>query len=148
MPTEPRPRTFADKLNFLFATVRPAGESREYTNTEIGEAIGVAPAYIGRLRRGMRDNPTIDNVKALARLFRVRLSYLVDELDAEQIAHVEWQLRLQRAFDKPGVKKLAMRVADANLSAEALETLTAMVEQVCRLEQPATNRNRPSRPSS
>ncbi len=150
--SDPQPvhtrRTLADKVNYLFASVRPPGEDREYTNSEVAQATGVSGSYIGYLRKGVRDNPTVDAVQALARHFGVRPSYLVDdEMDAEQEAAVEAQLRLCRALSYPGIEALAMRAAEAELSPAALDAVAAMIEQVQRLEQSAAKRrSRPARP--
>ncbi len=142
-------RTLAEKLNYLFATIRPSGEEREYTNAEVAQATGVSGSYIGYLRKGARDNPTVDAVQALARHFGVRPSYLVDdELDDAQLAAVEAQLRLSRVLARPGIEALAMRAAEAELSPEALDAVAAMIEQVQRLEQAAAakRRTRATRP--
>jgi transcriptional regulator with XRE-family HTH domain len=136
-------RTLADKLNHLFATVRPPGHDREYTNAEVAQATGVSGSYVGYLRKGIRDNPTVDAVQSLARHFGVRPSYFVDEdLDEERLASVDAQLRLARALITPGIEALAMRAAEADLSPEALDALTAMIEQVQRLEHAAGSKKR------
>jgi ESX-1-secreted protein regulator len=136
-----RPATFADRLNSLFDTVRPAGEDREYTNSEVASATDVSGSYIGYLRKGLRTNPSVETVQALARFFGVRPSYLVDdEQDDERVASAEAQLRLVQALNNPGIKQLAMRAAEANLSATALDAVTAMIEQVSRLEQAAARK--------
>jgi transcriptional regulator with XRE-family HTH domain len=130
------------RLNYLFATVRPADEEREFTNSEVAAETGVSASYIGYLRKGVRDNPSVDTVQALARFFGVRPSYLVDdELDEAQVAEIEAQLRLVRALRNPAIKRLAMRAAEADLSPTALDTITAMIDEVRKLEQ-ASARNR------
>jgi ESX-1-secreted protein regulator len=131
-------RTFADRLNFLFETVRPRGETREYANSEVAAATDVSGSYIGYLRKGVRDNPSVDTVQALARFFGVRPSYFVDdEQDAEEAAAVEARLRLRQALTDPGIERLAMRAAEAELSPAALDAITEMIDQVRRLEQAA-----------
>jgi transcriptional regulator with XRE-family HTH domain len=134
---EEKPLT--SRLNFLFATVRPPGEEREYTNSEVAAATGVSASYIGYLRKGVRDNPSVDTVQALARFFGVRPSSLVDDqLDEAQAADVEAQLRLVQALRNPAVKRLAMRAAEADLSPTALDAITAMIDEVRKLEQANT----------
>jgi transcriptional regulator with XRE-family HTH domain len=131
-------RTFADRLNYLFETVRPPGQDRRYTNSEVARAAGVSDSHIGYLRSGQRDNPSMELIQRLAKHFRVRAGYLIeDELDGERVANVEEQLRLAAALENAGVRGLAMRAAEANLSAKALDTLTEMIEQVRRLDQAA-----------
>lgn len=145
MATRPsRRRTLADRLNVLFETVRPPGEDREFTNSEVAAATAVSGSYIGYLRRGVRDNPSVETVQALARFFGVRPSYLVDDdEDEERTADTEARLRLFRALNDPGIRQLALRAADADLSRAGLEAVTAMIDQVRKLEgEAATARRR------
>jgi len=138
-----KPRTFADKINFLFTTVRPPGEEREYTNSEVAVATDISGSYIGYLRKGIRDNPSIEAVRALARFFGVPPSYLVDdERDEQRLASIEAQLKLVQALKNPGIKQLAMRAADAELSPTGLETIAAMIDEVRKLEQAARKPHR------
>lgn len=139
-----RPRALAEKLNFLFATVRPPGQDREYSNAEVAQSTGVSGSYIGYLRKGVRDNPTVEAIQALARHFGVRPSYLVDdESDEEQIASIEAQVRLSQALANPAIEALAMRAAESGLSAEGLDAVAAMLEQVQRLERGAAKDRAP-----
>jgi transcriptional regulator with XRE-family HTH domain len=126
-------RTFADKINFLFATVRPAGEDRT----------DISGSYIGYLRKGLRDNPSIEAVRALARFFGVPTSYLVeDEQDEERLASVEAQVKLMHALNNPGIRQLALRAADADLSPTGLDAVTAMIDEVQKLERAARKTRR------
>jgi transcriptional regulator with XRE-family HTH domain len=136
-------RTLAGKINFLFATVRPPDDDREYTNSEVAAATDLSGSYLGYLRKGVRDNPSVEAVQALARFFGVRPSYLVDdEPDEERAAHTEAQLRLVQALKNPGIAQLAMRAAEAHLSPTALDAITTMIDQVSKLEQQAANKKR------
>jgi transcriptional regulator with XRE-family HTH domain len=139
-------QTLAGKINFLFATVRPPDEDREYTNCEVAAATDLSGSYLGYLRRGVRDNPSVEAVQALARFFGVRPSYLVDnEPDEERAAQTEAQLRLAQALKNPGIVRLATRAAEAHLSPAALDAITAMIDQVSKLEQQAASRKRGAR---
>ena len=130
--------TLAERLNRLFEIVRPRGEERQYTNSEVAAATGVSGTYIGYLRRGVRDNPSVDTVQALARFFGVRPSYLVDDdVDDQQAASTEAQVRLFQALDDPGIRQLALRAAAADLSPMGLDAVAAMIDQVKKLEQEA-----------
>jgi transcriptional regulator with XRE-family HTH domain len=132
---------FAGRLNHLFATVRPPGEDREYTNSEVASATELSGSYLGYLRKGVRDNPSVEAVQALARFFGVRPSYLVDdEPDEEHAARTDAQLRLAQALKNPAIKRLAMRAAEADLSPTALDAITAMIDQVSKLEQNAAKK--------
>ncbi|MFI6540969.1 helix-turn-helix domain-containing protein [Nonomuraea sp. NPDC050547] len=129
-------KSFADKLNLLFETVRPPDAHREYTNSEVAAATDVSASYVGYLRKGVRDNPSVETIQALARFFEVRPSYFVDEdVDEEHAAAVEARLKLVQALNDPGIKRLAMRAMEAELSPAALDAITAMIDQVRRLEE-------------
>ncbi|MBB5083945.1 helix-turn-helix domain-containing protein [Nonomuraea endophytica] len=129
-------KSFADKLNLLFETVRPRDAHREYTNSEVAAATDVSASYIGYLRKGVRDNPSVETIQALARFFEVRPSYFVDEdVDDEHAEAVEARLRLVQALNDPGIKRLAMRAMEADLSPAALDAITAMIDQVRQLEE-------------
>lgn len=130
--------TVAERLNRLFEIVGPRGEDRQYSNSEVAAATGVSGTYIGYLRRGVRHNPSVETVQALARFFGVRPSYLVDDdVDDEQAASIEAQVRLFQALDDPGIRRLALRAAAADLSPVGLDAVAAMIDQVKKLEQEA-----------
>lgn len=129
-------KSFADKLNLLFETVQPRDAHREYANSEVAAATDISASYIGYLRKGVRDNPSVETIQALARFFGVRPSYFVDEqVDEEHAAAVEAQLRLVQALNDPGIKRLAMRAMEAELSPAALDAITAMIDHVRQLEE-------------
>jgi ESX-1-secreted protein regulator len=152
---EPSKGTFAARLNFLFDTVRPVPE-REYSNAEVAQATGLSASLIGFLRRGERTNPTADSIRALARHFGVRPSYLIDEpaddqAAAQAAAATETQLGLLRALQDDGIQALALRLAQANLSPEGIHAVTAMLDHVAAVERMAARRTparsrRPSKP--
>jgi len=136
MARRPAPLSFADRVNHLFATVRTA-DDEEYTNAEVAHATGISATYIGYLRKGVRGNPSVDTVRALARFFRVRPSYLVDEEPDEASAGP-----LAEALRNPGISRLAMRAAEADLSPAAIAAIAAMIDEVEKLEQ---GKRRPTR---
>lgn len=120
MPEPPRPaspgpahRSIAERLNHLFAAVRPPGGDREYQGKEVIAAIRAAggemsESYLSELRRGIKPNPTIRHLDALAQFFGIRPGYFTDDLVAEE---VEAELELRIAMRTSNVKDLALRVA-------------------------------------
>jgi transcriptional regulator with XRE-family HTH domain len=81
---KPAPRSLAAKLDALFREVkRPVDDPdeilREYTLAEVGAAIGRSPEYVGYLRYGQRDNPSVKVLRDLAKFFGTRVSDLADE---------------------------------------------------------------------
>ena len=140
---------FADRLNALFTAVRPGGGAREYTNSQVAAATGVSASYIGYLRKGVRFNPSVEAVQLLARFFAVRPGYFVDDgPDAGAVGGgVDDELTLIQALRDPGIKRLVMRAAEARLSAGALATIAAMIDEVGKLEQAAERERRAAPPS-
>ncbi|MGH3897600.1 MAG: helix-turn-helix domain-containing protein [Pseudonocardiaceae bacterium] len=110
-------RSIAERLNRLFIAIRPSGENREYQGKEVVAAIRAAggemsESYLSELRRGIKPNPTIRHLDALAEFFGVRPGYFTDDLVAEE---VEAELELRSAMRKANVKDLALRVANLGL---------------------------------
>lgn len=77
------PRSLADKLNHLVATVHPPGRG-PYTLDEMVAGIqanggSVSRTNLNALLLGKRSNPTKSTVEAIARFFGVSVSYLHDD---------------------------------------------------------------------
>lgn len=75
------PPTLADKLNRL---ARPPGSTRALYLDEIVEGIAdvggqVSRATLNTMMRGRNTNPHISTIEALAKYFRVSVSYLLDD---------------------------------------------------------------------
>lgn len=132
--TPPSRKTLAEKLDFLFRTVRRPGQ-REYTYEEVATAISrdqqekISASYIWYLRTGQRDNPTIKHLGALAKFFGVPTAYFIDEPTGER---VETELALLAALRDAGVRDVALRAA--GLSSESLETIGDMISRIRKLE--------------
>jgi transcriptional regulator with XRE-family HTH domain len=133
--SEPRPRrTLAEKLEYLFRTVREPGR-REYSNEEVSAAVArdqgvtVSASYIWYLRTGQRDNPTFKHLNALARFFGVPPAYFFDD---DFSVRVEAELALLTAMKDAGVRDVALRAA--GLSPESLGTITYVISRVRELE--------------
>src|SRR3954451_7852179 len=132
--TPRKPVTLAEKLDRLFKTVHPHGE-REYTHEEVAEGIRqqggptISATYIWQLRRGIKDNPTKRHLEALAEFFMVSPAYFFDEAAANLIHS---QLALLAAMRDAQVRHIATRVAE--LSPEGIDAVTAIIEQIRRLQ--------------
>lgn len=116
------PRTLAGKLNFLFSQVRPAGEDREFTAREVVAAVNgagteLSASHFSELRRGVKTNPTLRVLQALAAFFGVRVAYLLDDRDAVREVHARFALRA--AMDDAEVRDVAHRVAGLSPSQRA-----------------------------
>jgi transcriptional regulator with XRE-family HTH domain len=128
-------RTLAEKLDHLFATVRPGGRAEEYTYREVAaelEARGgpkISATYLWQLRKGIRDNPTRLHLVAIADFFGVSAAYFLDDAVTEQ---VDADLDLLVASRDPSVRLIALR--SAGLSPGGRRAITEMIEHVRAVE--------------
>jgi transcriptional regulator with XRE-family HTH domain len=126
-------RTLSEKLDHLFHTVRPA--KGEYSHEEVAAAIRerggptISATYVWQLRKGIRDNPTMRHLEALAGFFGVSPIYFFDDEAAQRI---EAELALLTSMRDASVRQVALRAS--GLSAESLETIQDMIERVRQLE--------------
>src|SRR5205085_1911330 len=91
---------FAEKLNYLFATVT-AQEGREHSNEQVASAItaggvSISQSYIWQLRKGIKDNPTVKHVQALADFFGVPPAYFFDEAVTDRVGQRLAQLKVEQ----------------------------------------------------
>jgi transcriptional regulator with XRE-family HTH domain len=126
--------TFAEKLDHLFKTVRPAsGGERSYGEVAEGLArLGgprVSANYIWQLRTGARDNPSKRHIEALAEYFGVPPTYFFDD---DLTMRVNAELDLLASLRDSGVREIALR--SRGLSADSQRLLQAMIEQARRAE--------------
>ncbi|MEV3860034.1 helix-turn-helix transcriptional regulator [Streptomyces sp. NPDC050095] len=132
--------SLADRLNHLFLTVRPEA-GREFSNEHVAVSIRqrgvtISQSYIWQLRKGIKTNPTLKHLEALAEFFGVPVAYFVDD---ETSSRVEAQLELlaearTTAESAPGdVRLMAMRAGE--LSAERRRQVMDLLDVVYRLEQ-------------
>jgi hypothetical protein len=131
------PHTLAERLDSLFATVVPAGRG-PYSNAEVATATGLAASYIGYLRTGKRQNPTLQTLEVLARFFGVPVAYFYDD-DAEQRIEAQLeQLRalssLRQVLQREGVRDLAARMG--GLSDGGIAAIGQLVDLLLDKQQP------------
>ena len=75
--------TLAEKVDRLFRT-NPSPRGKEYTYREVAsvmsqqDSVTFSPAYVWKLRTGVKDNPTIRHLQALARFFDEELTEFAD----------------------------------------------------------------------
>lgn len=123
------------KLNKLFDTMRKPNDP-PLSNAAAAEAItaktgvSISPAYMWQLRTGVKTNPTVAHLRAIATFFGVNPSYL---LDPGINPAIDAQLSLLQAMRDSGVRDLALRAS--GLSAQGLNSLAVMVDHVRKLEQ-------------
>ncbi len=137
-PQERQPgKTFADRLNHLFATVR-APHGGEHSNEHVAQIVAARTGatcsreYIRLLRAGERTNPTVRHVQALADVFGVPVAYFFDD-QVERDVNQDLEARqLQDAMRDAGVRHVAHRMV--GLSDASLRTVLDVVEHVRKLE--------------
>lgn len=127
-------RALADRLNYLFAAVRPADGDREYTGREVVAAISAAgtelsASHLSELRRGIKANPTVRVLEGLAQFFQVRVAYLTGDSKVER--EVESELELRRAMRDARVRDIAARAAglDATQRSALQQLLTQLIRE-------------------
>ncbi|SMF77023.1 helix-turn-helix domain-containing protein [Streptomyces sp. Amel2xC10] len=137
-------QNLADRLNQLFATVRP-DPHHEYSNEYVAAAIrrstadvSISQSYIWQLRNGRKNNPTLKHLQALAGFFGVPTAYFVEDEAADRIteqleALASEQARLHEASKGNDVKLMAMRAGQ--LSPEHRKQVMDLLDVVYRLEQ-------------
>ena len=129
------PSELAIKLNKLFDTMRkpsvpPLSNAAAADAITAKTGVSISAAYLWQLRSGMKTNPTVTHLRAIAQFFGVAPSYLIDPgIDPE----IDAQLNLLQAMRDAGVRDLAMRAS--GLTPQALNSLRAMVDHARQLEQ-------------
>lgn len=117
------------KIDRLFEVMRKPNQP-PLSNAAAVEAItaktgvSISAAYLWQLRTGMKTNPTITHLRAIAEFFGVPASYLIDEGEDPRI---EAQLQALRTFRDAGVRDLAARAS--GLTPSSLESIRRMVDQ-------------------
>lgn len=126
--------TFAQRLDRLFATMHPKDRGPfTYADVEAGvrelaRAAGdpegtVSASYVCNLRRGRRTNPTLKQVKNLARFFMVPVTYFTGT--PEEVERIDAQLALVEAIREHDVRDIARRTAD--LSPAGRQAVSALI---------------------
>lgn len=124
----------AARLNKLFELMRKAGApalSNAAAAAAITDKTGVpiSPAYLWQLRSGIKTNPTVAHLRAIAEFFGVPPSYLIDSGTDPAI---DAQLNLLQALRDNGVRDLAARAS--GLTPQALNSLAVIIDHLRELE--------------
>ena len=140
----PSPRvSLADRLDHLFTSVRHP-DGREYSHREVAEAVStdgaaegvsISHSYIGMLRKGERDNPTVKHLEGIARFFGVPVAYFFNQ---DTAAEVDRDLDQLRALKELRVRALALRqTLPANLA--ELSSIIDVIKDLSTGESEARN---------
>lgn len=129
--------TLAGRLDHLFGH-QSGQRGREPTYREVATEIAdrggptVSPSYIWQLRTGLKDNPTLKHLEALASYFGVEPAYFFDNATAER---VEADRALSTAMKDPAIREVA--VAAAELSPDSLAMVRSVINRTRALERNA-----------
>ncbi len=128
-------KTLAERLEYLFETVPGSGPGGKLTLQEVVDGIRargsepISTTLLWELREGVKDNPRMRHLEALADFFDVPVGYFFDE---EVARRVEADLRLLSVMRNNDVRRIAFRASE--LSPEALNNIADMIEGVSMLE--------------
>lgn len=128
----------ARKMDHLMRSVHPKGrgpyslrEAAGLINEAAGEEV-ISHSYLGQMRNGKRDNPTMRQLAVLSAFFGVPVSYFFDD-EASQRSSQEVELAI--AIKDPDVRDLALSAA--GLSTVSLKALKSMTDTFWTLEKRA-----------
>ena len=136
--TARRPRTLADKVNWLIDRAHPAGRG-PYSNAEVSALIEkvtgeeFSHTTIWKLRNGQAANPQMRLLQALARTFGVPPAFFFDEYDEEQAGQLMDQVELLTMMRDSGVTSAQMR-ALASLTPAARQAVVDLIEHTASRE--------------
>ena len=120
--------TLSDRLNRLFDVRRPEdAPERTYTNREVvtgckAAGFELSESHLSELRRGVKQNPTLRTLQAVASFFRVPVGYFTD---AEIPADLDRELNEQ-------VDRLAQALAANQAAQDELRAATQELQQAMR----------------
>ncbi len=134
------PATFADRLNYLFAT-RLAPSGKPWTLQAISVATGgkIPVPYLSMLRKGKIAAPAWDRVQMLADIFGVAPNYFSDgQALPENFQPSSVDLALQRALTRPSIRPIVLRAgAYGERQLALLLELMDQVEKITEAEERA-----------
>lgn len=132
----------ARKMDHLMSTVHPKDrgpyslrEAAALINEAVGEEV-ISHSYLGQLRNGKRDNPTMRQLAVLSAFFGVPVSYFFNDEASQRSAQ---EVELAIAIKDPGVRDLALSAA--GLSEVSLKALRGMTDTFWTLEKRARGRD-------
>ncbi len=129
------PDTLATRLDKLFTAVRRP-DGAEYSQREVAEGVTAAGepishSYVGQLRKGEKDNPTLRHLRGLARFFGVPVEYFTRDDVAAKVDH---ELDLLHALQTLRVRTAAMRRTVLPEAERSLAELSRIVEVIRGLD--------------
>lgn len=137
MPAHIPQNPLSARLDYLFRTLVKA-DGAPFSHREAAELISrehvpISHAYIGQLRAGDRDNPTLKHLRGIAAFFGVPVEYFTCDDVADQVSK-ELQLMntLREMRENQEMRTLIVRAR--GLSTKSLESLNAIAERIREIE--------------
>lgn len=116
------------RIEHLFTLrLRPDGESwslRQVSAAAKERGVSLSASFLHDLRRGVKDNPTKQQLECLADIFGVRVGYFFD--DDDTLAQVNERLRALGALEDERTLEIAMR--SRGLSERDYRILNALID--------------------
>jgi transcriptional regulator with XRE-family HTH domain len=139
----PASTSLAERLDHLFRTVRRE-DGREFSHREVADAITasdepISHSYIGQLRTGDKDNPTIKHLRALARFFGVPVEYFTRE---DVASDVDRELRTLTALKELQIRTVALRSTLLPEAERSLAELSRIIDVIREQDQDEEERRR------
>jgi len=138
--------TLAEKIDRVWLTMHPKDRGPwTYPEVVAGiKALGVtvSASYLWHLRNGVRTNPTVNQIEALATFFHVPVSYFFGT--TAEVEEVDAQLGLVRAMRSPELRDLAFRAS--TLSPAGMRAIAHMVEDIQTVQGMSTRRSKGRKP--
>ncbi|MEH1015056.1 helix-turn-helix domain-containing protein [Micromonospora sp. CPCC 206060] len=131
--------TLSERLNRVFDRIRKADGSR-FSLREVADAVTAAGepisfAYIGQLRNGEKDNPSLKHLRGLARFFGVPVEYFTSDTLADE---VDRELDLAAALRQVRARTIALRQSVVPEAEQAIDALTELLATIRELERSRT----------
>ena len=137
---EPERRSIADRLDHLFKTFRRP-DGREYSHREVERELAtrydlqLSHAYIGDLRVGRHDNPTVKALKALGTFFGVPVEYFTQDDVAHKVdQELQLAVALRELRNNGDLQTLVVRAR--GLSAKSLHAITEIIDDIRKIQDP------------
>ncbi len=143
----PENLTLAQKIDRVWLTMHPKDRGPwTYPEVVAGvKALGVtvSASYLWHLRNGVRTNPTVNQIEALATFFHVPVSYFFGT--TAEVENVDAQLVLVEAMRSPELRDLALRAS--TLSPAGMRAIAHMIEDIQTVQGMSTRRDKSRKPA-
>lgn len=132
-PAPDKPRTLAEKVNWVIEHAHPAGWA-PYSNAEIVALIQKATGEefshttIWKVRNGQSTNPQMRLIEALAKTFGVPSGYFFDDFDDQQAGQLAEQVEMLAIIREAGITAPQLRLF-GSLSDEGRQVIADLIKR-------------------